>query len=231
MASRNTDLESLFTLVPPGECAFETGSTALWVSVERKIGIELPLDYLNFTRRYGSGGFVDDGFTLGIHNPFKPLFPQVVEFNKRIITQDNVFELGSWSLSGDEQGDEGHIWWEKTGLPDEWPIFVRAGSNPLQRFDMPLPTFLLRAFRNEIRVHHFPVFRNVRFVPHENKHRPPCCFCGFTISPNDSSFVTLTLRTVTGEIQEIGAHSKCLHSHISANIAVIKTENEVSQGD
>src|SRR5262245_48245714 len=172
------NLEDLAALAPPPKAVVNPGTLAQWKSVKEAINQELPLDWLHYSLRYGSGSFVSGPFHFSLNNVFAPLFVEGFEFHRHVnrsafargsldLSEAKDFvELGGFAFDYDDQGDEGGLWWLPVGPPDKWPIFARAGCAAFERFDMPLFAFLVGAIRSEIRVNHFPsTFADLQFIP------------------------------------------------------------------
>lgn len=164
-------LKALLDLVPPPDCPVNTGSVAEWQSVQADLAQELPYELFLLNSAYGSGHFEQDEFWIEIHSVFRPAFAMMVDFNRRVFTQEaircpdpysNMFELGAYAF-GDEQGTMGRLFWDTSGTIDNWKIGL---SRPLQRYSTSLLEFLVNCFSNEMLPAGFPhQFSSVRFVP------------------------------------------------------------------
>jgi len=153
-----------------------------WEAIEREIEQQIPIDLVEISLRYGSGCFVDRGFSLWFHNVFHPIYPSLIRYRRMVAEADlrsdrrdgfrideynEPFPIGGFA-DGPEEGDVSNIFWDMNGAKEHWPIWLPTPSARLQHFCMPLTEFLVRAFRGELDVDKFPKpFVDLRFVPHE----------------------------------------------------------------
>ena len=66
-------IDLLKAVVPPPTQPLETETVERWPIVQSELGIELPPDYLDFARTYGSGYF-NDPLWLDVCNPLDSEF-------------------------------------------------------------------------------------------------------------------------------------------------------------
>ena len=166
-------LNALLDLVPPPDAPVNTGSVEEWHEVTADLAQELPNELFLLNSTYGSGHFVQDDFWIEVHSVFRPAFSMMVDFNRRVFTQEatrypdpysNMFELGTYAF-GDDQGTMGRLFWDTSETMDNWKIGL---SRPLQRYPTCLVDFLVRCFSNQMHPVGFPQkFTSVRFVPWE----------------------------------------------------------------
>jgi len=137
---------------------------------------QLLTDFHDIAIHYGSGTFC--GTYLAILNPLSPDFERAVnylltELRERQVTYKYPYGVfpekgGLLPWGSDENGDVPH--WLTEGIPDDWPTILQADGGELERFDMPMTTFLAKAFRYQISPKHawykaYAPFRDLTFAP------------------------------------------------------------------
>jgi hypothetical protein len=151
-------IEDLVEVIPPPATPRDAGTLDQLGDIEKRLGLQLPSDYREFTIRYGTGSFLD-GY-LQIYNPFAvdlldaatTRYSRCRHFHESgalpwapIPASPGVFEIG-----GNENGHT--ILYLTEGNPDEWPLLVvpHDDSPHFERWELQLGTFLARALMNEI---------------------------------------------------------------------------------
>lgn len=147
-------LAQLVTVVPPPGQPLNVGSLESWSAAQQELGIELPLNYLEYALRYGSGDFADP-LWLTVWNPLNPEFVSWVRailkalgnYNK-ILADGEVppRKLGGMDgiplhlhpnrpgflpIGGSLIGDTLGFWTE--GEVDQWPV-VFVPRNPYEDY-------------------------------------------------------------------------------------------------
>ncbi len=153
--------QALADLVPPPTNPVNTGNPQQWEDVCQQISIELPTELYWLSSTYGSGQFVLGDFWIEIHSVFRPSYPMLVQWNRRIFLQESLdnpdlyegmFELGSYGVA-DDFGSMGRIFWDMSTSPFQWRI---GTTNPVERHELELVEFLLSVFRRELPLKGFP---------------------------------------------------------------------------
>lgn len=152
-------IESLMRAVPPPEeptFAFR----GPWGPIEAYIGTELPQDYKDLTRLYGSGLFLD---LIKIHDPAGPdpgsslviqmheVLRMFREFHPHIPMYPKP---GGLLVCGSSNTGE-YIFWLTRGLVSEWPIVVWdhdcAEDEELELLECDLTDFLAGLVTGDVR--------------------------------------------------------------------------------
>ncbi len=171
-------ISDLISVVPPPESPDESGSIEDLAVVEDRMGLTLPTDYRELAVRYGSGWFVDT--YLHINNPFViDILSESTSPNGRCYARHEWGVLpwqpfcdgvGTLEVGNNENGDL--ILFLAEGEPDSWSLLVvphGADRNEFERWDLPLATFLAKAFLNEIRTHAVHVNLEDLILPYERR--------------------------------------------------------------
>lgn len=141
-------IEALVAVAPPPPEPFEPFNGP-WDAIEAELGIELPQDYKDFARAYGSGDFMeflsisiprttDPHFRLELQcHLIQQLFPKAEERPAALWPEVGGLFLITRTL------DSHAICWLMHGPPDEWTIQVwDRGLQAWQGFDCGLTDFL-----------------------------------------------------------------------------------------
>jgi hypothetical protein len=153
-------ISELLKVVPPPANPVEAKNGTAWKRAQEVIGSKLPNDFRDVGLHYGSGTFC--GTYLGILNPLSADFERAVTFllaelRERRLTYNYPYGVfpeqpGLLPWGSDENGNVLH--WLTEGAPDYWPIILQpegAEGHELERFDIPMTTFLAKAFTYELR--------------------------------------------------------------------------------
>lgn len=160
-------IESLSRVLPPP--AVPTETFGRWDEVENTLGTELPSDYKDFIRSYGSGTI---GQFLSIFNPFSRhrglnLLEQSKQQLEALRTlhvdfgEPNPYPLhptpgGLLPVAITDNGDVVH--WLTNNEPSEWSIVVNEARSPdYENFEYDLTTFLERLLTKSITCRAFPI--------------------------------------------------------------------------
>ncbi len=164
-------LEQLLRIVPPPASPVNSGGEAEWRGVMAAIGMELPRELFLISSQYGSGHFTLGEFWVEVHSVFRPGYPALVEFNRRVFQQEaarnpglyaRMFELGGYGW-GDEMATMGRLFWVMAGSADEWTVGI---TRPVSRYACSVTGFLTKCFAGEIRPDGFPSsFEGIAFEP------------------------------------------------------------------
>ena len=153
-------IEELIAVIPPPSrpvCAVPTDSCR---QVEQALGMSLPDDLFAIAKTYGSGAFIDG--EIGFLNPFDSDYTTGIErnaINSRCFkdwfpdypfaSYPDVPGLLAWG-----HDSNGHsLFYLTEGDPSDWPVVLvpHEYEDRFDRWEMPLTTFLAKAFSNEIR--------------------------------------------------------------------------------
>ena len=167
-------VDDLCKLVRPPSHPIEPGTIGEWEEVQKSAGCILPIDIRDIGIRYGSGRF-RDGF-LSVFNPFSQSYRECMESQ-----YDTLKTAKEWGLEYDVfpktpglfpwgRDENGNMFcWLTEGKPDEWPAIVYPRSvGEIARWDMPLSTFLVKLFLNEIKLsayHERVKKKELKFIP------------------------------------------------------------------
>jgi hypothetical protein len=146
-------VDSLAAVAPPPASPLGIGPLELWEQLQARLGLPLPADWLDYGRRYGSGGFAGG---LTVCNPLHPAAAEWVEY-------ELGFDFGAdfphpmhpavpGFLPWGEDDNGHHYGWLTVGPPDGWPVvFVPHGYEAeAERHPGPMTAFLARMFRGEL---------------------------------------------------------------------------------
>jgi hypothetical protein len=108
---------------------------------------------------YGSGTFC--GTYLWVVNPLSADFERAVNYLLTVLRETKETHKFSYGVFPEQPGllpwgsDENGsvLYWLTQGAPDDWPIIIQAEGaeeHELERFDMPMTTFLAKAFTYEL---------------------------------------------------------------------------------
>ncbi|ODA36605.1 SMI1/KNR4 family protein [Planctopirus hydrillae] len=129
------NLNKLFKhLAPPDEPCEPCGKRY----AEKKLGLRLPKEYLDYLRRYGSGQIIDEGvLEIFVYNPCSPQYDfelaqhtAILETALREKSQSDLklsafpATPGMLAIASDDNGNE--VYFLTDGQPDQWPIIVRT---------------------------------------------------------------------------------------------------------
>jgi hypothetical protein len=154
------NIAELTALVPPPKEPKDAGPEAQWSEIQNSLGTQLPDDYRDFGRIYGSGDFkTPSSIAVYVCNPFAPWFLQFVQqecADHRNLKEDGYVPYDFYPLSpgllpcgGDDNGNRLYLLTQ--GQPNEWPVVVVSrAADVCERFELPLTTFLAKAFKREI---------------------------------------------------------------------------------
>jgi hypothetical protein len=155
-------IDDLLAVVPPPSQPLEAGDASRILEVRAKVGLDLPPDYLEIARYYGSGFFVDaERLSIRVLNPFSSRYTSILADELEILKElkemgdDEVpFPIhpavpGLLPWGTDVNG--GSLYWLTQGKPSEWSIF----ANPIrdeyfEEHKMDTTSFLAKAFTRQI---------------------------------------------------------------------------------
>lgn len=151
-------INELVKIVPPPEKPREAGTDQEWKSLQKRLGLYLPNDYRDFGMTYGSGEF-NDG-SIHIYNPFSKSFLKILESESSRFQMTEQFigkqpfqfypaQPGLLPFGHDVNGND--LFWFTQGEPDSWPIILRDRECTYETWEVPMTTFLAKAFKNEIK--------------------------------------------------------------------------------
>lgn len=159
-------IETLLKVVPPPAEPFEPFKGP-WKPIEDELGTQLPQDYKDFTRIYGSGYFMQ---FLGVdipntHNPNTRLEWQVRLVCKGFAELNEERPYPFWPdpggllpFGGTDNGD--YLFWLPRGAPEAWGVVVwdRGGleGQAFETFDCDLTDFLAGLATGRIHPEAFP---------------------------------------------------------------------------
>ena len=141
-------IEALIKAVPPPASPFQAFSGP-WEPVEAEIGRELPQDYKEFARLYGSGHWFD---FMGVYvprtrNPWSRLERQVRMVCDTFFDRDELPYLlwpvqeGLVPFGQTDNGD--YLFWRPRGVLKDWGVAVwDRGSGDFETFDCDLTDLL-----------------------------------------------------------------------------------------
>jgi hypothetical protein len=161
-------IEELIALVPPPECP--VGAVGDWASATFLLDAELPADFRELIRRYGSGRFFDghlevfNPLTLGGQGRVKMLLEMCAGWGLPFVIHPKQPGVLPWGR--DENGNS-YCWLTK-GKPARWPVLYLASrqEHEPQRFAIDVPGFLARLASNEYRLMEQPFAEEERtFTP------------------------------------------------------------------
>ncbi|WP_296596374.1 SMI1/KNR4 family protein [Phenylobacterium sp.] len=146
---RRRGIEALTQIVPPPEKPFQP-FLGPWGPVEAYLGTELPQDYKDFARLYGSGLFMNL-FTVYVPNttlPYANLLIQARDIARYFEPpEEQPYPIwprtdGLIVAGGSDNADQ--FYWSPQGAPDEWTIVFQDGAalEPFEEFDYGLAEFL-----------------------------------------------------------------------------------------
>lgn len=180
-------IEDLLKLIPPPASQLKTVDKHRWKKNEKALGIHLPTDYFDYVRFYGSGCFDDHGrLLIFVWNPCARFYLK----DLRRICEDlcwsreldprstncpyGVFPSRPGWLPWGSDMDGNLMCWLTEGEPDQWPLILLTSDHTgFQQLDMPMTTFLARAFTRKIQsiLWANPIFFSgpepIRFLPGE----------------------------------------------------------------
>jgi hypothetical protein len=156
-------IDALLAVLLPPDQPIEN-ATSDWPAIEAELGTQLPGDYRDFIRLYGTGAIGD------VLMPFNPVSRQK---HWRLI--DNARFIGgflkAWKEEHDPNGcpyplfpepegmlawghslDGDHLFWQTRGMPDEWSVVV--GSLPMMaeyyEYKLTMADFLAQVLARQI---------------------------------------------------------------------------------
>lgn len=167
--------EQLVKLLIPPSNPFEAVRSTQWKEVERKLGVSLPKDYINFMEIYGTGA-IDD--FIYVFNPFASnqnlnLFSRTETMLSAYAVLHKEFPslypfsvfpssegLLPWGIS--DNGDE--FYWKTTKELSNWAVITfRASDSYYEVHDVSFSQYLFRLLSGELETKLFPeTFRNSR---------------------------------------------------------------------
>jgi hypothetical protein len=176
-------IEELLSVVRPPRRPVEAGEPDELPDIERRLGISLPKDYVDFGLRYGTGVFVDSGrLNITVLNPFSDKYIERVKSDsafllkmKEIVPQEVPYDIfpkspGLLRWGYDDNGWE--LCWLTLGSPESWPVlFSNSRDIHFERVEMPMSSFLARSFSRTLRTvlwsnpEFFSGRKRLRFVP------------------------------------------------------------------
>jgi SMI1-KNR4 cell-wall len=161
-------LQRLRQVAAPPPAPSGTGTPEEWAAAERALGLELPGDYKELVRTYGSGKFANFIFvyTPFTSNPYSNLLEQrglnLAAYKTMRAQAPRTAPYPAYPEPGGvlprahtENGDV--LYWLTEGPPDQWPIIVietRHGS--LQQYDLTTTEFLAQALEGRLGPDIFP---------------------------------------------------------------------------
>lgn len=180
-------IEELQQIVPSPAKPKRGGDPQSWRKLEKPLKIKLPSDYRDFCFHYGSGCFDDPGRLLVfVWNPCSRHYAK--DLHRTCADLRETRELGprtanvpygvypdrpGWLPWGSDM-DGNLMCWLTEGEPDQWPlILLTSDRTGFQQLDMPMTTFLARAFTRKIQsiLWANPIFFSgpepIRFLPGE----------------------------------------------------------------
>jgi len=166
MSDDRAHLEELMRLVSPPVQPLDAGSLTERACIISAIKQELPNSLFLLSSVYGSGHFRQGEFSIWIHSVFRPGYPALIDYNRRIFEQEairdpdlygGIFELGGYHVNRDDEWG-GRIFWDTAGPLESWKIGLMHSlpSPGVQRFSLSLIEFLSEAFSNRLKPLGFP---------------------------------------------------------------------------
>ncbi|MEO3945334.1 SMI1/KNR4 family protein [Gorillibacterium sp. CAU 1737] len=134
-------MDKLIAILTPPETPHKPGSVEEWREAAEQLGTDLPADYKEFLRIYGTGGVGD---FLWILTPFDPDVNINLSIRQRelceayLVSKTNFPEyypyeaypapggLLPWAYT--DNGDE--LYWLTEGPPDQWTVVVYESRSP-----------------------------------------------------------------------------------------------------
>ncbi len=157
-------IKKLISLVTPPAHPFEIGNFKKWRKIQDQLGLKLPKDLYDFAMHYGTGQFYGDFI---VFNPFSKSYLIQLEDHKKQIQDSRPRGLdeflANWCANmGYDPGEEPDLfpwgrdangnlyWWLMEGQPKSWPIITRTEEYEFAEWNMPMLTFVVKIFTNEI---------------------------------------------------------------------------------
>ena len=158
--------DDLTTIIGVPSAPIHLGRYSSVRDTQKRIGFELPDDYVDVACRYGSGGFeIGEMLSIRFFNPFDPDYTRVVSDECAALRRglNSLFsdtvdvELIAHAVFPDPEGllpilsDDSGNWYcyLQTGPPNQWPL-GRIGE--VQLFEQELCSFLVGLLREEIQI-------------------------------------------------------------------------------
>jgi hypothetical protein len=151
-------IKGLTAIIPPPPRPVDTNLKE-WPQVEAGIGYALPPDYRQFCVTYGRGSFADPTTRIDVLNLLSPTDRKALsrecEDCELLRTDEDwphrVHPARPGLLLWGRDVDGNRLFWLTEGKPAKWPVLVYPhGDAEFIRFDIPLTTFLAKAFKKEI---------------------------------------------------------------------------------
>lgn len=159
-------IEKLVEVISPPDAPFETGSSNEWDRVQKEIGTELPEDYYDLGRTYGSGRFLNG--ELQIVNPLSPSYLGWMSHELSKLHSVDPSDLhnaegDSYCIFPDDEGlypfgrdyNGNRFYWRTEGNPDQWPIVCRSESYEFEEVQCTLTEFLTLLVTNALDITYF----------------------------------------------------------------------------
>ncbi len=153
-------IDDLTSVAPPPAEPLDIPTSPNWESVERELGLRLPMDYKQYVFHYGRGGFY--GFLFPA-NPFSTL-ESLAKCNEAWLEIYNIHRAnqperlpfptypvpgGLLCWGGSNNGDS--VYWRMAGEPEAWPVvLVDSEFLGYEEYAMDMSTFLAKWVRREI---------------------------------------------------------------------------------
>jgi hypothetical protein len=148
-------IEELLSCVPAPSAPVDSGSPEAWDATQKKLGISLPTDYMDFGIRYGTGLLYDpNGAVINILNPFSVTYTDQVASEshglatvRRRVPDGLPYgiypEVPGLLFWGSDYNGFG-LYWLTEGTPDKWPIIVKfpRQHSDFQEFNLSLTSFM-----------------------------------------------------------------------------------------
>jgi len=156
-------IQELMMTLTPAQAPIEAGSPDKWPSVEKSLGISLPIDYKEYINIFGTGVI---GYLIRPLNPFssRPLFDffrQVKEVTDRRRWYKTEFgdEWCPYPLYPEPGGllpwantlDGDALFWNTHGTPEAWSIVIgEVKSKEFETFELSTTSFLRQVITGEL---------------------------------------------------------------------------------
>lgn len=162
-------IDELTALVTPPAHPLESGSDERWDALQRELGMELPTDFRDFGRTYGSGWFQNESIRIYIYQPFSQKFREELQWHNANLSADKEYqpEYKPYEALPDPGGlliwgsdVNGHyLYWKTQGSPHDWTVVTcDPRGDGWAEYPGPMTTFLANAFARRSSVALWPVY-------------------------------------------------------------------------
>lgn len=160
-------IQGLMSVIPPPQQVLDPGNHESWLAFQKDLGISLPSELFDLATNYGTGSFAQG--ILTVYNPFSATyrgdFGSLLRWLSEWRKSAERFPYGIFPerpglfpLARDDGG--GALFWLTEGDPEVWPIVFSYECEVWERWEMPLTTFLAKAFSNDISVFSWESFED-----------------------------------------------------------------------